>query len=178
MKRRLGVLFSAIALTGSVLSGLSGSAIAKTEKAASCLQKQAMYTDADGAYLLRFFTPKDGMGMASNRFRLEVKDSKAFLDGWVVWGNGISRSHGTLNFQCPSGDITGEELDKCKTWEGVVYSVWPDGEVDLMPPADEPAAYKVMFPNLGQVLKYSSAWEKAKLTTVPWDVFKFFKCSK
>jgi len=177
MKRPAGTMLMVLMVL--VLAGTPiGRVAAQTKDSTTCLQKQAIYTDPDSAYLLRFFTPDEGMGMASNRFRLEVKGSRNFLDGWVVWGNGISRSHGTLTYQCPGGDITGEELDKCKAWEGVVYSVSPDGEVDLLPPADEAAAHKILFPNLGQVLKYSNAWEKAKLAIVPWDVFKFFKCSK
>lgn len=169
MKRLFGILL--------VILGNPGIAVAEDQPVKSCLQKHAIYSNENGKYLLKFFEPKNGYGAATNRFKLEATGSAGVFDGWVVWGNGVSRPHGTITYKCPAGDITGKELDACNIWEGVIYSVWPDGAVDLLPPGDDGAAYKILLPNLGQVLKNSDAWVDIKLTSVPWDVFRFSKCA-
>ena len=144
--------------------------------AATCPQKQAVYADEDQTFTLQFTSPKEGSGIATNTFKLMASEGNVGFDGWVVWNNGISRPNGVVTYKCPDGDITGDELDACKVWEGVIYSVFKDGEVDLLPPADDPAVESLLFPDLGRALRASQAWSDAKLSTVPWDHFKFQSC--
>ena len=151
-------------------------ALAGQSIAATCLQKQAVYTDEDRAFTLQFTSPKEGKGIATNTFELNSSENNFGFDGWVVWNNGISRPNGIITYKCPEGDISGDELDACKVWEGVVYAVFKDGEVDLLPPADDPAVDSLLFPDLGRALRASQAWSEAKLSTVPWDHFKFQSC--
>ncbi|MFD0916663.1 hypothetical protein ACFQ14_09615 [Pseudahrensia aquimaris] len=148
-------------------------------QAAECLQGDAIYEDADKAYALAFSgTGDEGRGMASNRFTLGLKDGKKLLEGSVLWSNGISRPVGVMTYQCPGGDIIAEELDACKIWEGVVYAVYPDGEVDLIPPDTDPAANALLLPDLGRSLRYSKPWTDENLAVVPWDKFSYIGCSQ
>ena len=155
------------------------SIVAAQAQASDCLQGKAIYTDADKAYELRFSgTGDDGRGMASNLFTLTRKDGGKILDGSVLWSNGIARPNGTLRYQCPAGDITGDELDACRVWQGVIYSVYPDGVVDLLPPDTDPAAAGLLLPNFGRSLRYSKPWTEENLDVVPWDHFTYIGCSK
>jgi len=159
--------------------GMLGAGLSVTQNAlaADCLQKHATYVDEDKAYNLRFIDLGEEAGVSTNSFEIETNTGSDKLKGWVIWNNGISRPNGVVTYECAGGDITGEELDKCQVWTGVVYTVWPDGDVDLLPPGDDPAAPRLLFPDFGRALKNSYAWEKAKFETVPWDVFTYSGCS-
>ena len=145
--------------------------------AAECLQKHARYADEDKAYVLQFVDLGEEQGLSANVFELTTTSGKAKMKGWVIWNNGVSRPNAVVTFNCPDGDITGAELDACRIWEGVVYTVWPDGDVDLLPPGDDPAAPRLLFPDFGRTLKNSNAWVAAKLNHVPWDAFTYTGCS-
>ena len=164
---RLFAVFFGILFCGQVLAA----------EPSDCIQKNAIYQDEDKAYTLQFTSPEEGSGIMSNRFQIKPAGTKAALDGWVIWNNGISRPNGIITYKCPGGDITGAELDKCKVWEGVIYTIFPDGAVNLLPPEDDPAAPAFLLPDFGRSLKNSPAWQAAKLQTVPWDVFKFQSCN-
>ncbi len=166
MLRPLVVSFSALFL---------GSATAS--EPSDCTQKNAVYQDEDKAYTLVFVDPPEGSGIMSNRFRIDAAGSDTSLDGWVIWNNGISRPNGIVTHKCPGGDITGTELEKCRVWEGVIYTIFPDGDVNLLPPQDDPAAPAFLLPDFGRALKNSKAWHETKLKTVPWDVFSFQNCA-
>ena len=144
--------------------------------ASSCKQQDAVYSDEDQAFELAFTSPEQETALATNTFTLTMRQSKTEYKGWVIWNNGVARPNGVLTLNCPGGDITGEELDACKIWDGVVYSVFSDGQVDLLPPGDDPAAEGLLFPDLGRTLRYSATWDDN--ATVPWDVFKFVECRK
>lgn len=146
-------------------------------QAAECLQGDAIYSDADKAYRITFSGSDNSQaGMASNRFVFETEKGRKLLDGWVSWSNGVSRPNGVLTYQCPDGDITGDELDACKIWSGVVYAVYPDGAVDLLPPDRYAAAHGLLLPDFGRMLRYSKPWTTEKLTIVPWDKFTYIGC--
>ena len=147
--------------------------------AAECLQGNAIYKDADDAYRITFSgTSDEGRGLATNRFALRLKGGDVLLEGSVSWNNGIARPNGILTYQCPAGDITGDELDACKIWEGVIYATYPDGAIDLLPPDADPATFGLLLPDLGRKLRYSKPWSAAKLDVVPWDHFTYIGCQK
>lgn len=167
----------AVSVVGLMVSALLLTLMPITPSIAeTCLQHHAIYGDEDNRYRLKFL-PDDGeQGMASNRFAFTSAAGDAILQGWVIWNNGESRPNGVLTYNCPGGDITDEELDQCKVWEGVVYTVDADGLVDLLPSGTDPAARSILLPDFGRRLRYSAAYHTEFVKSVPWDHFRFAGC--
>ena len=153
---------------------LVGQGSASDEK---CLQKNARYIDADKVVEIQFTDLGSETGLSSNTFTVKPVETEVSMKGWVLWNNAVSRPNGVITYQFPDGDITGEELDACTVWDGVVYSVWRDGTVDLLPPGDDPAASKILLPDFGRKLRYSAVWTDKKMESVPWDAFSYSGCS-
>jgi hypothetical protein len=88
------------------------------------------------------------------------------------------RANGILMFNCPDGDATGAELNACTIWQGAVYGVSAQGDVDNLQPEAASAADKVVLPGLGAAIRASSVWGSGKATVAPWDVLTFKECAK
>lgn len=142
-----------------------------------CKQKEAIYSDEDGAYSLTFKQPTGGLGISSNYFEMLPKDGAVALNGWVIWSQDVPLPEATLGHKCPEGDITGAELEKCSVWKGVVYQLLDDAQADVLGPGEEPAAKALLLPGFGLALRSSGAWEKDGFDKVPWDVFRMSGCT-
>ena len=64
---------------------------------------------------ITFLPPHDSMA-AEHEFKLRL--GSAELQGVVMWSKDPDRPNGIVMDQCPDGDVTGEELDKCTVWQG------------------------------------------------------------
>lgn len=143
---------------------------------AACPMELAVYGDRDDAAGIDF-RPTSGSATVTNTFRM-VLDKGVMLDGIVMWTEGEARPHGMLMHQCPTGDVTGEELAACTVWEGVIYGVDDKGEVGLMPAEGKDAPATLILPDLGPSLKASAAWGANGLSKLPWDVFALKGCQE
>lgn len=148
---------------------------AQTAMAAECKQERAIYTDRDGVYELKLEAVDEGAGSSSYRFTMAVRKSDILLNGFVMGSEPVNRSNGILFHDCPEGDTTGEEIQKCTVWQSVVYSAGK-GEIGLLPVTGSPAAPQILLPGFALGLVESTAWGKGKATTVPWDVFSLKGC--
>jgi len=161
--RHLAALLLAIATPASCL-------------AAECVQEKAIYADRDGAYELRFeAADPEERASSSYRFVVDVKKTAMKLDGFVMGSEPVDRTNGILFNNCPDGDTTGDEIQKCSVWEGVVYSA-ASGKIDLLPKTGSPAAPEILLPGFALSLVDSTAWGTGKATVVPWDVFSLKGC--
>lgn len=142
----------------------------------NCRQDQATYGDEDNLYRVSFLREDGEQGFVTNRFTIAKKGKKPFLSGWVLWTDEEPRSEAIVTWNCPGGDITGEELDICTIWKGVAYSVYSDGHVDLIPPGEETASSGILLPGFGPELKKSKAFADENLTKAPWEYFRFAEC--
>lgn len=143
--------------------------------AAECKQEKAIYGDRDGAYELRFEAVDSEAASSSYRFTIAVKNTDVKLDGFVMGSEPVDRPNGILFHDCPEGDTTGEEIQKCTVWQGVIYSAGA-GKVDLLPLTGSPAAAEILLPGFALGLVDSTAWGKGKATIVPWDVLSLKGC--
>ena len=142
---------------------------------AACPQALAVYADADGTLTLEF-RPNDGeAATVTNQFRV-VMENDVVLDGIVQWSMGVARSNGMAMYKCPDGDVTGEELDACTVWRGVVYALDAAGTVGLLPMDDEDAAQRLLLPDFGRAVRHSVVWGEDKVRQVPWDVLSLSGC--
>lgn len=144
---------------------------------AACKQEQAVYTDRDGAYELRFAPLNSQSAAASNQFKMSALKSSVVMDGYVMPTEDPVRAIGILMFNCPEGDATGADLDACTVWQGTVYGMDAKGEMDNLQPEGAEAAEKLVLPGLGPAIRESSAWGEGKAMVAPWDVLTFKECA-
>ncbi len=163
-------------LTAIVIAALScapASAIA-----AECKQGKAIYGDRDGAYELRFSPITSEAVTSSHQFKLSALKTPVVMDGYVMPSDDPGRTMGMVLFNCPDGDVTGDDLDACTVWQGFVYRSSADGGLDNLQSGDSPAAEKIVFPGLGPAIRQSSAWGEGKAKVAPWDVLDFKGCAQ
>ncbi len=102
--------------------------------AIDCKQEQAVYTDRDGAYELRFAPLNSPSAAASNQFKVSALKTSVVMEGYVMPSEDPVRAIGILMFNCPEGDVTGADLDACTVWQGAVYGMDAKGEMDNLQP--------------------------------------------
>ena len=44
------------------------------------------------------------------------------------------RPNGIVMYNCPEGDVTGDDLEACTVWQGLIYGVSAAGQVDNLLP--------------------------------------------
>jgi len=148
---------------------------AQAALSAECRQEKGIYTDRDGAYELKFEAVDSEAASSSYRFTIAIRNTNVTLDGFVMGSEPVNRPNGILFHNCPEGDTTGEEIQKCTVWQGVIYSAG-SGKVDLLPLTGSPAAAEILLPGFALGLVDSTAWGKGKATVVPWDVLSLKGC--
>ena len=163
-------LRSALTLALMVTASFTGAATA-----AECPQANAIYQDSDKAYEIRF-SPVPAAAATSHMFKLAVLKTDLVLDGVVLPADEVERFVGTILHNCPEGDVTGADLEACTIWEGVLYGIDAKGEIGNLPAATASAAEKLLVPDLGRSIRYSSVWDAGKATVEPWDVFTLTGC--
>lgn len=156
---------------------LASVSLATAPASAACTQDRAIYTDRDDAYTLTFHTvPENLPVMTSNEFALQMNDSDLKMDGVVMWSEGVPRPNGIVMFRCPTGDVTGDELDQCTVWRGVIYALTEGADADLLPKAKEPAAQALLLPGFASAMGEFNFKLEKPIETFPWEVFRFKEC--
>lgn len=163
-------------LTAIVIAALSCAPVSVV--AAECSQGKAIYGDRDGAYELRFSPITSEAVASSHQFKLSALNTPVVMDGYVMSSDDPERTMGMVLFNCPDGDVTGDDLDACTVWQGFVYRSSVDGGLDNLQSGDSPAAEKIVFPGLGPAIRQSSAWGDGKVKVAPWDVLDFKGCTQ
>jgi hypothetical protein len=144
---------------------------------AACTQDRAVYTDRDDTYTLTFkHVPEDQPVMTSNEFTIQLNESDVKLDGVVMWNEGVARPNGIVMYKCPSGDVTGDELQACTVWQGVIYALKEGADADLLPKAKEPAAQALLLPDFSSSMSGFNFKLEKPIETFPWEVFRFKEC--
>jgi hypothetical protein len=161
-----------------IAAAFLGSAACQPVFAADCKQASAVYADRGGAYELRFTPINSEAAVASNQFKLSVLKTPIVFDGYVMPSDDPERAHGLVMFNCPGGDVTTADLNACTIWQGAVYGVNANGDIDNLQAEAADAADKIVLPGLGPAIRASSVWGAGKATVAPWDVFDFKECAK
>ncbi|WP_331372467.1 hypothetical protein [Sinorhizobium chiapasense] len=141
-----------------------------------CKQAHAIYADPAGVYELRFEPVGSEAAVTSNHFKVTIGKTRLSLDGVVMQSGEPLRANGIVMHDCPTGDVTGAELEACTVWQGVIYTVDKAGRVGLLQAEDAPAAERVLLPGFGPSLRASSAWGESKAKADSSDVFEFKGC--
>jgi hypothetical protein len=160
-----------------ILAGFMGCVLSSANAFAACTQDRAIYTDRDDSYTLTFRqVPEDQPVATSNEFSIEKNDSDLKLDGVVMWNEGVARPNGIIMYKCPTGDVTGDELQACTVWRGVIYALKEGADADLLPQAKEPAAQALLLPDFSSSMSSFDFKSQKTIETFPWEVFRFKEC--
>lgn len=167
---RKGARLACLALTACALP-------APAMAQAACPIELATYADRDKVAELNFRPIPDGSATTSNSFRM-ILPQNVVLDGFVQWTVGTPRAYATLHYNCPTGDVTGEEYDACTVWQGVVYTADDKGVIDLIPAQGAAAPKQLIFSDLGPALAIYDGFVDKPLAKAPWDVFEVSGCQE
>jgi len=148
---------------------MAGMALAPATAHAACPIELAVYGDAQSGSEIDF-TPTGTSATVTNTFRM-ILDNNVVLNGIVMWTEGVARPNGALMFKCPEGDTTGAELAACTPWHGVIYTSDDKGSIGLLPAEGVEAPKTLILPDLGPMLRQSSAYGGNGFSKVPSDGF-------
>ncbi len=151
--------------------------LAASPSVAACKQELAVYSEPEANASLEF-TPAAPNGATSHTFKIKFPENSVTLDGIVMWTEGAARPVGIVMHKCPEGDVTGAELEACTVWQGVIYAIDGQGNVDLLPPEGADSAAQLLLPDFAQALRQSSAYGMAGVSKMPWDAFKMSGCQE
>jgi hypothetical protein len=113
---------------------------------AACPQELSIYEDASGNSLT-FSPPRENMA-AEHEFTLRL--GTTLLQGVVMWSKEPDRPNGIIMDQCPDGDVTGEELDACTVWQGVIYGLTRDAAAPYIGKRGAPFAEALLLPDFSR----------------------------
>ncbi len=141
---------------------------------AACPIELSVYRDRDGAAGIDF-RPPEGAAV-TNAFRM-VFASGLVLDGMVMWSEGVERPIGMLQYQCPQGDVTGDELEECTIWQGIVYSVGESGAAGLIPRSGD-APKTLIFTDVANAIATAPVLAQRQPAKLPFDIFELSGCQE
>ncbi len=141
---------------------------------AACPQELSVYEDTSGNSLT--FQPPHDSQAAEHEFKLRVGPTE--LQGVVMWSKDPDRPNGIIMDNCPDGDVTGEELDKCTVWQGVIYGLTKEATAPFIGKRGTPFAEALLLPDLSRYLLDHTF--KTPLAGPPKadDVFKMKACQE
>jgi hypothetical protein len=148
--------------------------MASTSAHAACLQELSIYEDGVGNSLT--FTPPKESQAAEHEFTLRIGQSS--LQGVVMWSKEPDRPNGIVMDQCPDGDVTGEELEKCTVWQGVIYGLTKDAGAPFLGKRGSDHAEALLLPDFS---RYAMEHEFKTPLSGPVkvdDVFKMKGCQE
>ncbi len=144
---------------------------------AACPMELSVYEDEAKTAGIDFRPTGESM-VVTNTFRMNLHHGIQ-LDGIVMWSEEMPRPYASLLYQCPEGDVTGDEIAECTLWEGPVYAVAQDGKVGLMPAEGSPAPQTLILPDLGPTLRQAAIFaDDEDEAGLPGDVFRLAGCQE
>lgn len=143
---------------------------------AACPIELATYADRDKAAEIEFMPAAPG-ATVTNGFKL-LLGGGIVLDGFVQWTAGVSRPYGTLHYNCPTGDVTGDEYAACTVWQGVIYASTTDGNIGLMPQKGSDAPQRLVLADLGPSVAGFEGFGVKRPDKALWDVFELSGCQE
>ena len=125
---------------------LSIMALRPVNEAAACPQELSIYEDSVGNSIT--FLPPHETQAAEQEFTLRL--GQTALQGVVMWSKEPDRPNGIIMDQCPDGDVTGEELEACTVWQGVIYSLTKDAGAEFLGKRGAPHAEALLLPDFSR----------------------------
>jgi hypothetical protein len=142
---------------------------------AACPQELAIYEDSSGQSLT-FAPPPVGGQAAEHSFSIRINGQD--LQGVVMWSADPERPNGIVMDHCPEGDVTGEELDVCTVWQGIVYALKPAADAGYLGKRGSDHAEALLLPDFSRAVQ--SHVFKNPLSGPPKadDIFRMKACQE
>ncbi len=115
---------------------------------AACPQELSIYEDTNGNSLT--FTPPLPSQASEHEFTLHM--GTVALQGVVLWSHEPTRPEAIIMDSCPEGDVTGDELDKCTVWQGVVYGLTKEAKAPYLGKRGTPNADAILLPDFSRLV--------------------------
>lgn len=142
---------------------------------AACPQELAIYEDSSGQALT--FTPPPAEGRAAEHaFKLHINGQD--LQGVVMWSTDPDRPNGIVMDNCPDGDVTGEELDVCTVWQGVIYGLKPNADAGFLGRRGANHAEALLLPDLSRSVQAHTFKNSMPGPPKVDDVFRMKACQE
>ncbi|MGL4489416.1 MAG: hypothetical protein ACRCU5_08235 [Rhizobiaceae bacterium] len=159
---------AALALTTSISILLASPAIA------ACPQELSIYEDSSGASIT--FTPPTENMASEHEFTLKLGATS--LQGVIMWSKEPDRPNGIVMDQCPDGDVTGEELEACTVWQGVIYGLTKDATAPFIGKRGTPNAEALLLPDFSRYAMEHTFKTPLSGPVKVDDVFKMKACQE
>jgi hypothetical protein len=157
-----------------ILALLSSCAMA-TPAIAACPQELAIYEDSIGQALT--FTPPPVGGQAAE-YAFSIRVNGQDLQGVVMWSADPERPNGIVMDHCPDGDVTGEELDTCTVWQGVIYGITKEATAPFLGRRGSPHAEALLLPDFSRAVQNHTFKNSMPAPPKAEDVFRMKACQE
>jgi hypothetical protein len=142
---------------------------------AACPQELAIYEDSMGQVLS--FSPPPPQGQAAEHaFKLSINGQE--LQGVVMWSEDPERPNGIVMDNCPNGDVTGEELEVCTVWQGVIYGLKPNADAGFLGKRGAEHAQALLLPDFSRSVQGHTFKNPMPSPPKAEDVFKLKACQE
>jgi hypothetical protein len=142
---------------------------------AACPQELAIYEDSSGQALTFMPPPVQGQA-AEHAFSVRIGGQE--LQGVVMWSEGPDRPNGIIMDHCPEGDVTGEELDVCTVWQGVIYGLTKEATAPFLGKRGSPHAEALLLPDFSRSVQAHSFKNSMPSPPKAEDVFRMKACQE
>jgi hypothetical protein len=146
-----------------------------TPALAACPQELAIYEDSIGQSLT--FTPPPAQGQAAEH-SFSIRINGQDLQGVVMWSADPERPNGIVMDHCPDGDVTGEELDVCTVWQGVIYGLTKEATAPFLGRRGSPHAEALLLPDFSRAVQSHTFKNSMPSPPKADDVFKMKACQE
>lgn len=140
---------------------------------AACPQELAVYAAENGDALE--FTGNSDAEFNFHQISILLKDGP-MLDAYVEANFETSAPEMSIQYNCPDGDLTFDDLKSCTVYRNEVFSVSENGERDELPSAGQPAASAILLPDFEKSLWENAAFEGQGPNAKPAETFKLSGC--
>jgi hypothetical protein len=151
------------------------SALTAVPALAACPQELAIYEDSAGQALT--FTPPPAEGQAAEH-AFSVRINGQNLQGVVMWSTDPERPNGIVMDNCPEGDVTGEELEVCTVWQGVIYGLTKEADAKFLGKRGAGHAEALLLPDFSRAVQGHSFKNPMSGPPKADDVFRMKACQE
>jgi hypothetical protein len=166
---RYWIEFAGLIAVSAVMVVTTGAALA------ACPQELAIYEDSIGQPMT--FTPPPAQGQAAEH-AFSIRINGQDLQGVVMWSADPERPNGIVMDHCPEGDVTGEELEVCTVWQGVIYGLTKEATAPFLGKRGSPHAEALLLPDFSRSVQAHSFKNSMPSPPKAEDVFRMKACQE
>ena len=95
-----------------------------------------------------------------------------------MWSEGPERPNGIVMDNCPDGDVTGEELEACTVWQGVIYGLTKEATAPFLGKRGSDHAEALLLPDFSRSVQAHTFKNSMPSPPKAEDVFRMKACQE